>query len=235
MSNSDSSGFPYAALSVRGPDAFGFLQGQLSNDLRRLDGEAQLFSAWCNPKGRVICLLRVRRSDAGYTLMLPADLAQTVISRMALFRFRAKVEFTANAGSKEMLGIDESQSIESWLHEQLLGGVPEIWFAQSEVYTPHMLNLDRLDAISLDKGCYTGQEIVARTHYRGSSKRRMLRFSSSAAVTAGADVYAGAQKIGAVVTAIDKDLLAVIPRDRASDELSVAGATLQPQPLPYTL
>jgi folate-binding protein YgfZ len=55
-------------------------------------------------------------------------------------------------------------------------GLPVIAAAESERYTPHMLNLDRLGAISFDKGCYPGQEIVARTQNLGAVKRRVRRF-----------------------------------------------------------
>lgn len=54
-------------------------------------------------------------------------------------------------------------------------GIPEITKATTEAFVPQMLNMDALGAINFDKGCYTGQEIVARTHYLGKQKRRMYR------------------------------------------------------------
>lgn len=64
-------------------------------------------------------------------------------------------------------------STELWRLEDISAGLP--WFEadQTESYTPHMLNLDALGGISLDKGCYTGQEIIARTHYLGKNKRQL--------------------------------------------------------------
>ncbi len=61
-----------------------------------------------------------------------------------------------------------------WLYQDLSSGLP--WFneAQSEQYIPQMLNIDKLGGISFNKGCYTGQEIVARTHYLGKAKREMF-------------------------------------------------------------
>ena len=58
-------------------------------------------------------------------------------------------------------------------------GIAEVSQAVEGDFNPHMLNFQAVDAISFDKGCYTGQEIVARTHYRGKSKRLMKRFSLS--------------------------------------------------------
>ena len=63
---------PYAKILVSGEEAFDFLQAQLSNDLRLLEDRDRLLSAWCNPKGRVICLVTVLRIDAGYGRGRPA-------------------------------------------------------------------------------------------------------------------------------------------------------------------
>ena len=74
-----------------------------------------------------------------------------------------------------------------------------------------MLNLDLLGGISFEKGCYTGQEIIARTHFRGAIKRRMFRFECAGQPpTPGTRVLAGEQHAGDVVDAAAGELLAVI-------------------------
>ncbi len=223
--------FPYSKILVSGADAFDFLQAQLSNDLRLLDEQDELLAAWCNPKGRVICILRARRSDDGYVLILPAELAESVQKRLTLFRFRSRVEFGAAPVSRDELGIENST--DEWLLANLRDGRPEVWQAQSEEFTPHMLNLDLIGAVSFDKGCYPGQEIVARTHYRGATKRRTHRFESSEPVKAGAKISDGERDIGEVLNAIGTDLLAVIPSDKAEASLSVNGVELEHIPLAY--
>jgi folate-binding protein YgfZ len=220
--------FPYSKIIVSGADAFDFLQAQLSNDLRLLDERDELLAAWCNPKGRVICILRIRRSDAGYVLILPAELAESVLQRLTLFRFRSRVEFQPAPASPPDLGIQGSA--EEWLLDNLRSGRPEVWQAQSEAFTPHMLNLDLIGAISFDKGCYPGQEIVARTHYRGATKRRTHRFEAARPVAVGARVSDGERDIGEVLNAIGTDLLAVIPSDKADEALVVDGIELKHVP-----
>ena len=220
--------FPYSKIIVSGADAFDFLQAQLSNDLRLLDERDELLAAWCNPKGRVICILRIRRSDAGYVLILPAELAESVLQRLTLFRFRSRVEFQPAPASPPDLGIQGS--LEEWLLDNLKSGRPEVWQAQSEAFTPHMLNLDLIGAISFDKGCYPGQEIVARTHYRGATKRRTHRFEAARPVAVGARVSDGERDIGEVLNAIGTDLLAVIPSDKADEALVVDGIELKHVP-----
>ncbi len=213
---------PYSKLVVNGADALEFLQGQLTIDLQKPGvGDSQR-AGWCNPKGRVICLFDVSATDEGFSLRLPTELADDVLKRLTMFRFRSKVDFELQASADE-----------SHLPERLRDGVAEIWKAQSEKFTPHMLNLDLIGAIDFEKGCYTGQEIVARTHYRGASKRRCLRFESTKPVSPGDKVADGDRDVGEVLNAIGNDLLAVVPVDKADNGLTVAGASLIHIPLPY--
>ncbi|NNC76896.1 MAG: folate-binding protein YgfZ [Woeseiaceae bacterium] len=223
----------YRDIYVTGDDAFDFLQGQLSHDLRLLDERPNLSAAWCNPKGRVIAFLRVRIIDRGYALTLPGELCDSVSKRLTMFRFRAKVDFDDRDAKLSDLGWNGSAS--DWRRQNLLAGVPDIRTAQSEEFTPHMLNLDLLDALSLDKGCYTGQEIVARTHFRGATKRRMLLFTSAEPVTAGSAVFDGDRKIGDVVNAIDNTLLAVVPIASRDRPLHVENVALEAREMPYPI
>lgn len=76
---------------------------------------------------------------------------------------------------------------EGWRLEDIAAGLPEIVPATAGLFVAQMLNLDLLDAISLTKGCYTGQEVIARAHYRGQVKRRMQRFQAPGAAPAPGD------------------------------------------------
>jgi tRNA-modifying protein YgfZ len=67
-----------------------------------------------------------------------------------------------------------------WLAIDIASGLPSVSSAISAAFVAQMLNLDCIDAISFTKGCYTGQEVIARAHYRGRVKRRMQRFLSHA-------------------------------------------------------
>ncbi len=212
-----------STINVSGPDAFEFLQGQLTNDLRLLDAQATLLSAWCNPKGRVICLMTVSRNPDGYSLAIPTDLTDDIIKRLTMFRFRSKVDFQI---------LPEPRPVN--LSEQIESGIPWIGTDQSEKFTPHMLNLDASGAVSFDKGCYTGQEVVARTENLGKSKRRLMRYgagSGSAAV--GDTVNDGQRDVGAIVNIGDRQLLAVTPAALHEQSLYLHGNLIEPQGLPY--
>ena len=70
-----------------------------------------------------------------------------------------------------------------WVACDIEEGLPQVYLATSEAFVAQMLNLDVTGGIALDKGCYTGQEIIARAHYRGQVKRRMQRFVSATPCT----------------------------------------------------
>lgn len=213
---------PLVQIIVSGPDAHAFLQGQLSNDLVRLESEAEILAAWCNPKGRVIWFGTVQAIASGYALSSYADLANDIVKRLTMYRFRSKVEFAIQ---------NSDASVDA---EYLItNGYPIVGRQQSEKFTAHMLNLDLLDAISLDKGCYTGQEIIARTHYRGATKRRCLRFESAEPVASGDKVQEGSRSIGEVVNSIGTDLLAVVPVAKADADLTINGVPITHVQLPY--
>ena len=65
---------------------------------------------------------------------------------------------------------------ELWRRVAIAAGEPQVYAATSEEFVAQMLNLDALGAIAFEKGCYTGQEVIARAHYRGRVKRRLQRF-----------------------------------------------------------
>ena len=68
----------------------------------------------------------------------------------------------------------------SWERADIAAGLPQVYTATSEAFVAQMLNLDLLGAIAFDKGCYTGQEVIARAHYRGRVKRRLQRWHATA-------------------------------------------------------
>jgi tRNA-modifying protein YgfZ len=71
-------------------------------------------------------------------------------------------------------------ALNDWRLAAIAAGEPQVYAATSEEFVAQMLNLDVLNGISFEKGCYTGQEVIARAHFRGRVKRRMQRFLSEA-------------------------------------------------------
>ena len=102
-------------------------------------------------------------------LCLSGDAATAVWTATALPATHLPADARASTGAAVELAWPE------WLAACVADGEPEVFNASMESWTPHMLAQDQWQAISLTKGCYTGQEIVARTHYLGKNKRRLER------------------------------------------------------------
>jgi folate-binding protein YgfZ len=126
--------------------------------------------------------------------------------------------------------------------EEIKLGIPAISTAVVEHFVPQMLNLDLLDGISFDKGCYPGQEVIARVHHRGAVKRRMRRYACATASrpSPGTEVEtADGTAVGEVVRAASSnsgiELLAVVDHAAAKENLAVDGSALRELPLPYPI
>lgn len=202
----------FGFVKAEGPDAGAFLQNQLSSDLKLLaDGGAQ-WSALLNPQGRAIACFGLFRHDAQrFRLLLPEHAVEPTMVHLRRFQLRAKLSLASDPaipiGGWLMAGPAPPGSLQTttrWfgaadgavtepdaepLARWALADIDEglIWLSvdQREQFVAQMLGLEQWGAVSLRKGCYPGQEIVARAHYRGAVKRRVVRLRSAAAVRPG--------------------------------------------------
>lgn len=116
-----------------------------------------------------------------------------------------------------------------WFAADLHAGLPRLPAAQREQWTPQQLSLERLQAFSVKKGCYPGQEIVARTHFLGKTKRGIVLFEAGATVETGMDVSDGERAIGSIISVADGETplaLAILPLDRQPASLLAGGVAL---------
>ena len=136
---------------------------------------------------------------------------------------------------------------EAWRLAEIDGGVPHITVATQEQFVPQMINFELIGGVNFKKGCYPGQEIVARSQYLGKLKRRMMHASVTAEnVAAGTEIFSAddpGQPCGMVVNAARAnpqtvDCLVEIKLASADAEVhlgSADGPLLSFQPLPYPL
>jgi folate-binding protein YgfZ len=193
-------------------------------------------------------------ADGGLTTELPAAVNAQIRANGAIYvcvgdqPLRWLVISTVDAPSPvQNLAIGDHST---WQQFDVATGQPQVYGATSEEFVAQMLNLDVLDAIAFDKGCYTGQEVIARAHYRGRVKRRMQRFVSREAcrLSPGDSGQLADGRTFKVVEAAQLadgrcDFLAVAPLVGAGAEPAAPGATVSvtailaadPQPLPYPL
>lgn len=90
---------------------------------------------------------------------------------------------------KDSADIVMTSDCTKWQQLLVTACIPDITSKVSELFIPQMLNLDALDGINFQKGCYTGQEIIARMHYKGTVKKRLVAYHSTAAHTASEEIY----------------------------------------------
>jgi len=189
-----------SAIRFSGAEAGSFLHSQLSADVNGLTAGDTTFACYCEPKGRVLALLLAHRTDADYQVILSAALASAVADRLKIYRLRARVEIellhghaiaglAADEASGEppmalrgdrrklvLLAGDEAAETdetlqEAWKFADLKSGICWLGEKTSGEFLPQMLGFEELGAVNYRKGCYPGQEIVARTHYLGKVKR----------------------------------------------------------------
>ena len=128
-------------------------------------------------------------------------------------------------------GAVDAESAARWTAFDLEHGLPRLSPSQVEQWTPQMLSLERLQAFSVKKGCYPGQEIVARTHFLGQAKRGLVLFEADAPVAVGGEVHGGERVLGTVASAEGRLALAVLPLERDASVLRVGETALQERPL----
>lgn len=224
-----------ALIRARGADTQNFLNGQLSNDVRRLDATHSQLAAWCSPKGRMLVIFRLFRRGDDTLLQFPASLLEPTLKRLRMFVLRAKVTLdnvdaelvnfglsgpdaekllrdAAGFAPGEINGSETRDEITIiklagpyprfeiiaapdnviklwndlktkalpagapvWAWLDIMAGIPSVHPETSEAFVPQMANLEIVGGVNFKKGCYPGQEIVARMQYLGKLKQRMYR------------------------------------------------------------
>ncbi len=115
----------------------------------------------------------------------------------------------------------------AWRQADLRFGLPRLADTQREQWTPQQLGLDRLNAYSVRKGCYPGQEIVARTHFLGKAKRSLQLLQLSSPAEAGAGVEQDGAALGTLACTAGDLGLAVLPLETSEGALTVGGQPAQ--------
>jgi tRNA-modifying protein YgfZ len=130
-----------------------------------------------------------------------------------------------------------------WLWSEVMSGVATVSQPVLEAFVPQMLNYESVGGVNFKKGCYPGQEVVARSQFRGAIKRRGFLTRSDAPLAAGQEVFAtsdATQPAGIVAQAAQApdgsyNAIVSLQLSAAHEALSVGGAALQLLPLPYPL
>lgn len=167
--------------------------------------------------------------ELGFTLALEAGALQQQDGLLALRLENGRAELWAPAEQAQALlgklvALLPSAGVDAWKLTQIRAGVGQVFGETREAFIPQMINLQAVGGVSFRKGCYTGQEIVARMQYLGKLKRRLQRLAGDAELPApGAELFSPVHStsVGEVVLAAPSDdgieLLAVLQEDAVAD------------------
>ncbi|MEM6640775.1 MAG: hypothetical protein AAF610_12840 [Pseudomonadota bacterium] len=232
----------YDPVRVSGADAVTFLNGQFTGNVSTLTDKDTLFGAFCSPKGRTLALAVLVACDDGIELWTPRRGRDDLIAHLSRYILRAKVRFETISSDRSVDVPLPDGGVFSITDPNLEAraaeaGMPLIDERTRDLFVPQMINLDLLGGVDFKKGCYTGQEIVARTHFLGKSKRRLLAYAHRphATVNVGDTVrVAGGSAAGKVVV-VGSDRVLVSLQLRFSDAALVAGDAHHPLGDPLAL
>ena len=211
-----------ALLKLSGSENEVFLQAQLSNDISKLDNSSAQLNAYCQHQGKILALFWVIRAGNDFLLSFPIDLLDSIKARLQMYVLMTDVKITDVTEQYLQIGlIGESQKDSFTINEKLSliladpkslskfdltsqnywdkacidSFLPEISIASTETYVPQMLNLDINEVgVNFSKGCFPGQEVVARLHYLGKAKRRLFAFKSDSPLSIGDTLYCAESK-----------------------------------------
>ncbi len=203
---------PRAFVRVQGPDARDYLQRMLSNDVEALGVGDACDALLLTPKSRIIAPLRVvRRADDDFLLSTEPELGDRVRGELLRARFAAKAEIESEAHDAWLvLGGDEvlderpegdeidTQEYERWRIENAI----PLWGRElDDRVLPAEAGLTETH-VSFSKGCYPGQEPIARQHHRGKINRRLRVLETDGEVEYGAEIVLEDKTVGRVTSAV---------------------------------
>jgi tRNA-modifying protein YgfZ len=204
---------PRAFVHVFGPDAEDYLQRMVSNDVEALGDGAACEALLLTPKARVIAPLRVhRRAADDFLLSTEPELGDDVRVQLLRTRFAAKVEIEAEEHESWLvLGGDEilderpagdevsEDDLERWRIES---GIPRWGHEIDERVLPAEAGLDETH-ISFTKGCYPGQEPIARQRHRGKVNRKLRVLNIEGEAEQGDELVLEGKTVGRITSAVD--------------------------------
>ncbi|CAJ0963795.1 unnamed protein product, partial [Mesorhabditis belari] len=230
-----------ALLSVRGPDAVGLMQGLVTNDIRRLK-EAKLMAAFLlNTKGRIVEDLLIYNHDEGLLVECSSKHRGELKQILEKYKMRKQAEITesedaifyssaptnlpdprtAGLGFRLIGKHTANAPIEEYTNFRFSVGVAE-GKEELDDMLPFQANGDILQYVSLDKGCYIGQELTARTAHTGVIRRRIIPFTCDEKLAPSGEVLDDeGRKVGATVASTNGAGLALLQLNSTGRTLSV--------------
>ena len=246
-------------ITLTGPDAASFANAQFSSDVLALPPGRWQWSGWLDPKGRVRALLQIARPGDERLVVVPrGGDGEAIANDLRRFVFRSKVKIVVSdmlrASDGDALDDmhvreDESGAIlfgegdasvrigdatndgDAWIARHIEKGYAWLPDEALDALLPPALSMERLGAVSFNKGCFPGQEIAARLHYLGGHKKHLHVVTSDRALLAGHSLRIDGNAVGIVLmcnASTTKSISLVVLDDAAvqADTLEIEGMRL---------
>jgi len=192
-------------IRVTGSDCLKFLNTQFTNNVLNMGENSLQVNAYCQHQGKIQCLVWLINSNGNFYISVLTELKDKLLNLLNKYKFFSDFDFEDVSSSIYQIGIIDSPNpndllvknnlylrlsndistiscsdYSKWEYQCIFNLLPELNEINTEKYIPQMINLD-LDefGVSFSKGCYPGQEVVARMHYLGKPKRRLFVLQSS--------------------------------------------------------
>jgi folate-binding protein YgfZ len=232
---------PRAFIRVSGPDAEDYLQRMVSNDVAALVEGAACEALLLTAKARIIAPLRiVRRGGDDFLVLTEPELGEVVRSQLLRARFAAKAEIEPEQheswlvlGGDEVLDdrpVGEEASEEEFERWRIESGIPRWGSELDDKILPAEAGLAETH-ISFSKGCYPGQEPIARQHYRGKVNRRLRVLDVEGDVAVGDELALHGKTVGRITSAVPGAALAYVRSEVPDDaDLLVGSAHAKMRP-----
>ena len=240
----------FGFLSISGSDANKFMQGYTTCDVNKISEKNNL-GAICNLKGRMVTNFRIATLGEELLLRMHKSRVEDTIKFLSPYMIFSRVEIKNVSSDWNCLGItgeypkvlkegeirinvsDKRWEVWTkgsarygtgtvdWSTQDCAEGLAWIETKTAEQFLPQMFHLDRLGGIDFKKGCYLGQEIIARTEYLGKLKRRLHLFHGNFSLDIGDEVTSGNSKGNVVATGANIGLIVI---SNAHEETLIAKA-----------
>lgn len=192
-------------LIVAGDDAESFLQGLISNDVRKAAADLAVYSMLLTPQGKYLFDFLILRSTRGFHLDVARDRAEALQAKLTQYRLRAKVTIAPDSGFGAVHAVWDqeppqgalavrdprgaalgwrvyaqrplTEDVAGYQAHRIASGVPDTADFDSDQDFLLDINGEELNAVDFRKGCYVGQELTARMKHRGTARKRLVRVS----------------------------------------------------------
>jgi folate-binding protein YgfZ len=236
-------------LRLTGSDTVEFLQGLITNDIRKIE-HGLVYAALLTPQGKYIADFFLSKDDQGILMDVADSHADTVVTRLTMYKLRADVTITATElhvhrgtgdapadgytdprhsalGWRAYRKEPQVQDDTDWNALRITHQIPETGIELTPDTFILEVGFEQLNGVDFRKGCYVGQEVTARMKHKTDLRKGLARVAISGTAETGAEISAGGKPAGTLLSRAGDQALAYLRYDRATGEMTADQATLR--------